>query len=154
MDILTSCFAIIGSLCIQGSAEAKILYGTGWSGAIIREKNGVSISSMTGSDAEVTPYKPKMHRLCKNNECVLYKASCTDLEQTMTCTIWYSYHLSMPLRKIEIAGETRHVRSAIGHLKLVRSRRLIVPLARFRYDGADALPPACQSRSGCETSKE
>jgi hypothetical protein len=56
----------------------------------------------------------------------------------------------MPLRQIEITGETRKVEIAIGHLKLIRSRRLIVPLSRFQYDANDALPPTCYSRTGCK----
>jgi hypothetical protein len=153
-EILTSCFAVVGSLCLQDSATAEIRYGTGWSGAVITDKNGVVISSMTGSDAIVTPYTPKMYKVCSKNDCLFYKAGCTASGTEMKCTIWYSYHPSMPLRQIEITGAKDSVQAAIGHIKLVRSHRLIIPLASLQYDASDSLPPTCYSRAGCKRSKE
>lgn len=150
MDVLSSCFAIVGSLCVQGSANAEILYGPGWSGTVIREKNGVIISSMTGSDAEVTPYLPVMHRICAEKECILYRAGCINSGETTTCTIWYSYNATIPLRKIEMAGRLDDVHDAMRDLKLVRSHRSAIPLSRFQYDAIDALPPACFLRAGCK----
>jgi hypothetical protein len=154
IDMFTSCFAIIGSLCIQDSAKAEIVYGSGWSGAVVTDKNGVIISSMTGSDAIVIPYTPEMHKVCSNNICLFYKAGCVDSGRTRKCTIWYSDNSSMPLRQIEITGETYHVKSALRHVKLIRSSQLIIPLARFQYDASDALPPTCYSRTGCMSGEE
>ena len=149
-DILTFCAAVVGSLCIQDTVKAEIQYGAGWSGAIITDKNGVVISSMMGSDALVMPYTAQMHKVCTKNECLFYKSGCAVSAEATKCTIWYSFRPSMPLRQIEITGEARNVRTAIGHLKLIRSDRMIVPLSRFHYDATDALPPTCYSRTACK----
>jgi hypothetical protein len=148
LDSITSCLAVIASLCITGSATAEVRRGAGWSGAILSLHNATA-TSMIGSDTEILPYPGVMREFCSNGMCILYRGHCGEATTEYACTLWYSYDQAMPLRKIDVTGDRASVSLAMDELRLVRAPEVVVSLSRFRYDAHDALPPTCYSREGC-----
>lgn len=144
-DGITSCLAVLASICLNGEASVDIRDSSIWSGAIIRYR-GTAITSETYSDNMLLPYSPETHRHCSRRTCLSYQGHCGDAGTQYTCTLWYSFNRAMPLRKVTVTGDRGAVTSAMGQLRLVRSADVLVRLSAFRYDAPDDLPPLCRVR--------
>jgi len=154
VDDITSCLAVLASICLNGNATADVYYGAPISGATIRY-GGATIESLTGSDLILPPYVPDMRRQCSARACLFYRGHCAEAGAQRTCTLWYSFSREMELRKVTVAGDRAAVSLAMGDLRLVRSPNVLFPLSTFRYDAPDDLPPLCRVRpvSGSRTGR-
>lgn len=145
---IMSCFAVIGSLCVNTSATAEIQRSTVWSG-VTAHVTGAEVTSMVDSDSIVLPYRPDMQRLCLKEKCILYRGYCGGYDQTYKCTLWYSFSEALPLRRVDVLGNKKSVLNALAALGLVRTVKIVIPLRQFSYDAATDAPPTCYQRPRC-----
>lgn len=148
MDGIVSCFAVIASLCVSGSATADMHWGAGWTGATIRFRDA-TVTSTISSDAIILPYVRDMREYCSSETCLFYRGHCGESARQYACVLWYSYERTAPLRKVEIRGSRVSVPMTMASVRLVRSDDVLVPLSLLNYDAPDDSPPACYGRQDC-----
>lgn len=145
-----SCLAIVASICLSGEATVRIYDNSISSGATFEYGNTI-ITSEIASDNVLLPYSSDIQRVCNGRTCLSYQGHCGGVTQ-YTCTLWYSFNLAMPLRKVTVTGDRTAVTSAMHQLRLVRSPQALFQLSSFRYDAVDSLPPLCRGRTARCTS--
>lgn len=153
IDGIISCFSVIASLCVGGTATAELHWGANSSGARFRFHNA-TVTSTLGSDAVIFPNLREMKEFCRDGSCFFYRGYCGEARRDYRCVLWYTFERSMPLRSIEIRGRRVSVSSALDHLSLVRSNEGIVVLSRLNYNASDDMPPTCYEDSNCPRGRD
>jgi hypothetical protein len=149
---ITSCLAVIASLCIDGPATVVVGTSASWTGAVITYQ-GANVVSMTSSDDLMAPRTEDMHRLCTNGVCLFYRGHCGPSGAQFACLLWYSHDATMPLRNVLVTGDRASVSRASARLSLVRSVDVLVPFPRLVFDAPDDSPPTCREREGCSAAR-